>query len=79
MSYINFDAVRQLQEVELDDRLGWRPLQAPVDGFRLKMNLQHIRRAGYSNAVDLSSDTIRSYGYTGAIRMNDDGVTYLYR
>ena len=79
MTYVALGAIRQLQEIGRDDRLGWRPIQGPIDGFRLKMTLPSIQRVGYSTPADPPQPIIQEYGYSGAIRLNEGGVTYLYR
>jgi len=79
MTYVALGSLRQLQEIGPDDRVGWRPIQGPIDGYRLKMNLPSIRRVGYSTPADLPQAIVHGYGYSGAIRLNKGGVTYLYR
>lgn len=75
----SLSSIDQLQEIGFDDRLGWRIIQAPLNGFRLKMNLPYIKRIGYSTPKDLSRETIESYGYGGAIQLKNGATTYLYR
>jgi hypothetical protein len=76
---VNLATIVLLQEVGLDERKQWFPIQAPLHGFRLKMNLPYIRRTGYSTPPNLPMTTILAYGYAGAIRLKNGDTTYLYR
>ncbi|GEM_PF-6831153 len=72
-------SIRQIQEIGFDEVAGWLPIQGPIDGFRLRQNLPYFRNVGFSTPTDLPEGTVASYGYTGAIRLNKQNLTYLYR
>jgi hypothetical protein len=76
---MNRRTVTQIQPIEQDPQGVWRRMEAPINGFRLTMNLPYICRIGFKEASLVSEATVRGAGYLGAIRLNNGAVTYLYR
>lgn len=76
---MNRGTISQLQAIESDGEGNWRPVQAPLNGFRLRMNLRYIYHVGYTEASQVPEMTIRTVGYEGAISLKNGTATYLYR
>jgi hypothetical protein len=75
----DLSSVQALQEIGPHDQFGWQPIQGPLEGFRLKTNLRYIRKAGYATFAEVPPAVVEALGYTGAIRLKNQTVTYLYR
>ncbi len=57
--------------------VAWR---SPLNGLPLENEISRtLRKVGFTNASDISDETIGSTGYIGAIHLKDGKVTYLYR
>lgn len=79
VSHISLHTLEQLQEIGLDERRGWLPLQRPLDGPQLRIYVPHIRHVGFTTPADPPASMAQAYGYQGVMRLNNGGSTFLYR
>lgn len=73
------ESIAALQPLERDNAGQWRPMNAPLSGLALKMNLRYIYRVGFTAPNDVSEGLIDFTGYSGAIQLKNGVSTYLYR